>query len=252
MEYPIQMTTQSNRDTVGNPTWQDVFPEIAALDDDSGTAFRESVSERIVLDEGTHVFREGESCENFLLVVSGHVRVYKTSHLNRELMLYRVSPGEPCILTTVCLLSGRPYPASSVTECQVEAFSVSKNIFLDAMTNSEKLREIVFSGCGHQLLCLVNLVQGLAFNRVDERIAQYLIKVSEGKRNIKITHQQIALEVGSVRAVVTRELDRFRDKGWIKVGRGNIEILNYNALSEFVISQYVTSDKWTIADTMRA
>ena len=241
------MDSKTNLKSQHHPDWQSVFPDIAALDDEAGENIRQSISDSIFLDEGVHVFHEGDACHNFVFVIKGFVRVYKMSHLKRELMLYRVSPGEPCVLTTACLLADRPYPASSITECEVEAVSISKEIFLKSMANSDRFREIIFSGCGNQLLCLVNLVQGLAFNRVDERIAQYLIKVSEGKQKINITHQQIALEVGSVRAVVTRELDRFRDKGWIKVGRGNIEILDKSALSELILKNYVMTDEWSLA-----
>ncbi len=241
----MDSTTNSSADSHQN--WVDVFPDIAELDDVAGEEIRQSMSESIFLDQGTHVFQEGDPCHAFVLVITGRVRVYKMSHLKRELMLYRVSPGEPCVLTTACLLADRPYPASSITECRVEAVSISKQLFLKSMSNSSRFREIIFNGCGNQLLCLVNLVQGLAFNRVDERIAQYLIRVSEGKRKINITHQEIAMEVGSVRAVVTRELDRFRDKGWIKVGRGNIEILDYNSLSEMILKQYVMTNEWPLS-----
>jgi CRP/FNR family transcriptional regulator len=112
------------------------------------------------------------------------------------------------------------------------------------MQKSEEFREVVFSSYGNQLLQLVGLVGGLAFDRVDERIARYLVKAAERGQVVHVTHKQIALEVGSVRGVVSRELDRMREKGWIRMGRGHIDILEPDSISEMVLKDFVATGGW--------
>ncbi len=221
-----------------SPPWLDVFPALRDIEDPVGREICNSVNDTIALEPGSAVFREGDPCRAYLLCIEGSIRVYKTSPDGRELMLYRVKAGHSCALTTGCLLSDKPYPASSVTETNVNAVAISRQNFFRGMSESTGFREFVLNGYGDQLVRLMSLVKGLAFDRLDIRIAECLLSESETDAEIHKTHAGLAAELGSVREVISRELKNMKDKGWIDVQRGSIRILDRNALSQLVLSHF--------------
>lgn len=202
--------------------WLERFP---ALKEIKSEGWERACSQAKVIDipADQPVFHTGDSCRQFLLVIEGSVRVQKLSENGREILLYRVEAGQSCILTTACLLGNNNYQAEAVTETPVKAVVIPAQLFLHAMEDSESLREFVFSGYGQRLAELLMLIEAIAFGRLDCRLADYLLQRSGAP--LKTTHQQIARELGSAREVVSRTLKEFERKGWVKLSRGEIEVL---------------------------
>ncbi len=225
-------------DKTSTSSWLDVFPRLRDMEDPVGREILRSIKDTIVLEPGSAVFREGDPCEAYLLCIKGSIRVYKSSPEGRELMLYRVNAGQSCALTTGCLLSEKPYPASSITETEVKAVAISRHEFFRGMSESACFSDFVLNGYGDQLIHLISLVRGLAFDRLDVRIAECLLSASGLEDEVHKTHAGLAAELGSVREVISRELKHMKDNGWIDVKRGSIRILDRNALSRLVLSHF--------------
>ncbi len=177
---------------------------------------------------GTELFRAGDPCSHFVIVLSGCVRVQYLDHNGNEIVLYRVREGETCILTTSCLLGQARYPAQGVAEETLQAALVPMPVFQEALAH-EPVRAYVFNTLGRRLVDLMLLIEEVAFRRMDGRLAQYLLKQGEV---VRATHQEIAVELGSAREVVSRLLKDFERKGWIAMQRRRIEILERRALEE--------------------
>ena len=175
---------------------------------------------------GTPMFGEGSPCRQFPLVLEGSIRVAKTSD-DRELQLYRVTPGESCVLTSSCLVGGRDYPASGVVERDARLVVLPKQVFDELLATHAPFRQYVFSLFAERLTDMMALVEAVAFHKLDRRIAAALL--GRGKV-VGLTHQQLADELGSVREIVTRVLRGFADQGWVQLGRGTIEVLDAPAL----------------------
>jgi CRP/FNR family transcriptional regulator len=175
---------------------------------------------------GTPMFGEGSPCRQFPLVLEGSIRVAKASD-GRELQLYRVTPGESCVLTSSCLVGGRDYPASGVVERDARLVVLPKPVFDELLATHAPFRQYVFSLFAERLTDMMTLVEAVAFHKLDRRIAAALL--GHGKV-VAITHQQLADELGSVREIVTRVLRGFADQGWVQLGRGTIEVLDAPAL----------------------
>jgi CRP/FNR family transcriptional regulator len=94
------------------------------------------------------VFRTGDMCQNYLLVLDGSVRVYLTTATGRDVVLYHVGPGESCVITTSCLLGGDDYPAAGVTEAPTIALAISAPQFQHALALSADFRHFVFANLG--------------------------------------------------------------------------------------------------------
>jgi CRP/FNR family transcriptional regulator len=174
------------------------------------------------LPAGTPMFGEGSPCRQFPLVLEGSIRVAKCSD-GRELQLYRVAPGECCVLTSGCLVGGRDYPADGVVEHDARLVVLPKPAFEELMATHPPFRQYVFALFAERLADLMALVEAVAFHKLDRRVASALL--GRG-RVVNLTHQQLADEVGSVREIVTRVLRNFADQGWIRASRGAIEVLD--------------------------
>ncbi|WP_269087664.1 Crp/Fnr family transcriptional regulator [Solemya pervernicosa gill symbiont] len=179
---------------------------------------------------GQTLFREGDACQNYLLVIDGSVRVQKLSESGREIVLYRVESGETCILTTSCLLSHCDYNAEAITETAVEAIALPQSTFDQALTASDQFRDFVFDAFGSRIAGLVTLIDAVAFGRMDIRLAQLLLEMTPTEGTITTTHQLLARELGTAREVISRLLKEFERHGWVALSRGHVSLLDRSEL----------------------
>jgi CRP/FNR family transcriptional regulator len=179
---------------------------------------------------GTMVFDENQPCRGFPLLLSGSIRVIKAAPSGRELQLYRVNPGESCILTSGCLLGHTRYQARGVAEAELEMVLLPANSFYELLGKHESFRNYVFNLFSERLTDMMQLVSAVAFQKLDQRLAKLLI----GKPSpIHTTHQALADELGSAREIVSRLLKGFADHGWVELGREQIIINDATALKKF-------------------
>lgn len=178
---------------------------------------------------GTRLFDAGHACQALPLILSGSVRVFKRADNGREISLYRVNPGEICIVTVSCLLGGDAYPATGVAESDIRALALPRPLFLALTESHPPFRQAVFHLFGERLAGLMQLVEEVAFRKLDQRLATLLAgraPVVQG------SHQQLADELGSVREIVSRLLKQFEEHGWVRLGREKVEILDTEALRQ--------------------
>jgi CRP/FNR family transcriptional regulator len=179
------------------------------------------------LPAGTVIFDENQPCQGFPLLLSGSVRVIKSSANGRELQLYRVGEGESCILTSSCLLGHSNYRARGIVEQDVEMIVLPPASFHTLMADCQPFRDYIFSLFAERLTDLMELVSAVAFQKLDQRLAALLLSRSSP---LHLTHQVVADELGSAREMVSRLLKGFADQGWVKLGREQIEVVDRNAL----------------------
>lgn len=179
-------------------------------------------SQPMTVPAGTVLFDEHQPCQGFPFVLAGSVRVVKLAANGRELPLYKVLPGESCIITSSCLLGHADYNARGVTENETTLVLLPRALF-DKMLGETPFRDFVFDLFAERISELMQLVEEVAFRKLDQRLANLLL----GKgRQLHTTHQQLADELGSVREMVSRLLKGFADQGMVRLGREQIEILD--------------------------
>jgi len=213
------------------PAWLSHFPALQPISDPHWLAAVAAARE-VTLAEGTTVFRDGDPCRSYLLVLAGSVRVQKVSEGGKEIVLYRVEAGQSCILTTSCLLADDDYLAEAVTETEVTAVAIPTSHFHDALSHSAEFRRFVFHSYGKRIATLMALVEALAFGRMDARLAQRLLEIKNGRGEISVTHYELAADLGTAREVISRLLKDFERHGWIELHRGRIELLDPPALRQ--------------------
>lgn len=175
------------------------------------------------------MFRPGQPCRGFPLLLEGTVRVSQTSSGGREIVLYHVEPGQGCLLSGGCLLGHSDYGASGVAETDVTLLSIPPAVFQELLLQHEPFRRFVFGMYGERLAQVMQLVEEVAFRRLDSRLAQLLVQRGPV---VAATQQKLAEELGSVREIVSRLLRQFEQRGWVALERERVMVRDRGALVE--------------------
>lgn len=200
-----------------------LYPVCAELPADLAAAF--GLLGQVEFTDGATLFDEGSPCHGFPLVLDGTVRVAKRAANGREIVLYRVGPGEGCVLSSGCLLGAGDYGANGRADGAVRLALLPRALFDEAIARVPGFRRLVFALFNTRLAELAELVEEVAFRRLDQRLADWLIDRSvSGTRPIVATHQEIADELGSQREVVSRVLGHLAADGLVATGRGRLEV----------------------------
>ncbi len=198
-----------------------LYPILARLSETARERLR-SRAQLLKLPAGTTVFDERQACQGFPFVLSGSIRVVKAAPNGRELPLYRVTQGETCIISSACLLGQAPYNARGVTETETTLLVLPIADF-QALLGEAAFRDFVFQLFSERIADLMQLIEEVAFRKLDQRLAALLL--GKGQR-LHTTHQHLADELGSVREIVSRLLKGFAEQGLVALSREQVEILD--------------------------
>lgn len=219
--------------TLERTDWLEAFPMLSALEAEPARLLAGAGS-RVRVPRGTVLFRAGDRCHTFLMMLDGSVRVQMVSETGREIVLYRVARGETCIVTTACLVAHTDYSAEAVAESDLDAVTLAAGSFEELLGRSAVFRNFVFASFGTRLTGMMALVEEVAFGRIDLRLARFLADHRDGRGGLDITHQALAVELGTAREVVSRQLKEFERRGLVGLARGRIELPDPAALLELV------------------
>jgi CRP/FNR family transcriptional regulator, anaerobic regulatory protein len=178
---------------------------------------------------GTVLFRPGDPCTGWLRVRKGSLRVSLVSALGRELVLYRVGPGDVCLQTLSCLVQGTVYTAEGVAETDLRAELVPAGRF-PAVLEQPHLCQELLGGVARRFGQLERLVSAFAFAGLDTRLASALLALAGPDGQVEATQDQLAAEAGSAREAVSRKLSAFAAEGLVVVGRGHVSIVDTEGL----------------------
>ena len=206
------------------------FPFWEKLDNPSKIDFL-SQGQQITLSVGKFICLEGDICNHLPLVISGSVRVYKIGESGREITLYHLEKGDSCIMTASCIISQKEFPAFAVTETEVEGIIIPANSLRKWIKHNPIWQEYIFGLLSQRLANVIEIIEEVAFRRMDCRIASYILKNSDiSTETVQVTHEAIAQELGSSREVVSRILKTFEKQGLLSLSRGMIQLNNWDEL----------------------
>jgi len=176
------------------------------------------------LRSGQFFLRPGAEVDAFAIVQRGGLRVFTAGAGGREITLYGVERGQCCMINVLCLISGMKSPAYAVAEEDVEAAAFPRSLFLHWLDTRADVREFVFGIMAGRVASMMALVEEVAFQRLDCRLASYLLQKGESDPQINLTHEVIASDLGTAREVVSRLLKSFERQGLVELARGRISL----------------------------
>ena len=184
--------------------------------------------------EGSALFHPGEAVKGFVIMLSGRVDVYLTGRSGREILLYSVEPGQSCIQSTLGLLGGDDYSGEAITRTPCRLVLVPRESFLALMNGSAGFRGFVFSAFATRMQSMMHLLDQVAFQRIESRLARCLLDRADGDV-LRATHAEIAVMIGSAREVVSRRLDALARRGIVALDRGAVRLIDRASLHEIAI-----------------
>ncbi len=192
------------------------IPLFAGLNEPELESLASHAVERHFAPEDT-LFWEGDRAEGLFLLVDGAVKIFKTAPSGREMMLELITA--PSSVAELPLFDGGPYPASVRAVRPSTALFINKLDFHQACLQNPDLPLKILAVVGRRLRTLVMVVESMTFGSVTKRLAKLILDISaeQGGGPIRLTHQELASRLGTVREVVSRNLARFRVQGWIRI-----------------------------------
>jgi CRP/FNR family transcriptional regulator len=182
--------------------------------------------------QGKIIFQPGHSCPGFIVLSNGSIKVTLTGASGREVVLYRVRPGEVCLQTLSCLINGQPYGAEGIAETDVIGQLVPAGEFRKKFVDDEAFRDLIMSSVATRFAEYQQLVEEVALTGFDARLAKVLLRMAGPSCVVAVTHAALATETASGRAYVTRKLAEFAKKGWVEQKDDGVEILNRRELEQ--------------------
>lgn len=184
----------------------------------------------MAIPRGTVLFRPEQACQGFVVVRSGSIKVSLTAENGREIVLYRVRPGEVCLQTFGCLVKGNAYSAEGLAESDLEIEVIPVGEFQRRIESDLAFRQQLFSAVAARFADLERLVEDVALSSIEERLARALLRLAGEGDRLDATHEALATEIGSAREVVSRQLGLFARAGLIAATRGHVDLIDREGL----------------------
>ncbi len=179
---------------------------------------------------GQSIFSPGQECPGFLSLRTGSIRVTLAGASGREVVLYRVRPGEVCLQTFSCLMDGRVYGAEGIVESDLEGEMIPADEFHKRLESDKDFRQALLASVALRFSEYQELVEDVVLTAFDARLAKTLLKLTDDQGIVRASHASLAAETASGRAYVTRRLNAFAKKGFVEQRPEGIFIVNKRAL----------------------
>ncbi len=182
--------------------------------------------------QGTQFLRGSDECSGMILLMEGRMRAYVSSDDGREITLYRLLPGEVCVMTASCMLKGARFQIFIEAERDSSMFVVPQSIFIRLNTENSAVKDFTMNLMVDRFSETVLILEQAAFESIPNRIAEFLMEQSglDDARELVITHETIARNIGTAREVVSRTLKAFEKDGLVRLTRGRVVLLDTRKL----------------------
>lgn len=177
--------------------------------------------------QGAVILNEKVPIRSIPIVVKGSIRVIRAEEDGREILLYYLKAGESCIMSFLGGLHNEPSRVRAEAEEDVEIIFLPVNKVALFIKEYPQWLDYIFRLYHKRFEELLEVINTIAFRKVDERIIALLQKKEEltGNKTLFITHEQLAGELGTARVVVSRLLKRLEEEGKVELGRNKITLV---------------------------
>lgn len=204
-----------------------------------GTGLPESVVTLIAVVFGTYV---ASFC---YFVISCSSRFFDEKSVNlknaesgREILLYRIQPGETCVIMLSSALGNIPYPATAIVEQDVEALMISNEIYKYWLQHIPAVQAFTYQSLARRLGTVMALIEEITFKRLDIRLIRFLLEhTSEKQATVYKTHEELAIELGTAREVISRLLKNLEGDHLLMLSRSKIEITKRQELEKMLLNR---------------
>ena len=192
----------------------------------------------VKLSAGICAFTDGGESNSIPLLIKGSIKVLKTAESGREILLYRIKPGETCIIMLSSALSNIPYPAMAIVEQEMEALMIPNELYKYWLQHIPAVQTFTYQSMAQRLGTVMTLIEEITFKRIDIRLIHFLLEhTSERQAILYETHEEVAVELGTAREVISRLLKNLEGDHSLILSRGKIEIINRQELEKILLNR---------------
>ncbi|UTW67538.1 Crp/Fnr family transcriptional regulator [bacterium SCSIO 12643] len=186
-----------------------------------------SHSTTLDISKNTEILRDGQYVKVIPIVLEGLIKVF-TRHEDKELLLYYIQPNESCIMSFAAGLKNQPSRVFAITEEDTQALLLPIDKVTQWIKQFPDINTLFFQQYNIRYSELLDTINHVLFHKMDTRLFNYLKEKSRltGKNPIKISHRQIANELGTAREVISRVMKKLEVEGKVKQHPNQIEILD--------------------------
>ena len=162
------------------------------------------------------------------IVISGSIKVIRTDEDGREILLYYIRPGESCIMSFLGGIHNDTSKVKAIAEESTEILFIPIDKVNELIREYPEWLDYIFRLYHRRFEELLEVVNDVAFKKMDERLLTFIRKKAEMANNsvISVTHEQLANELGTVRVVISRLLKQMEYEGLVELGRHKITLLD--------------------------
>ncbi|MHB8961793.1 MAG: Crp/Fnr family transcriptional regulator [Saccharofermentanales bacterium] len=182
--------------------------------------------------QGAQLVRSSSECSGMILLREGRIRAFISSEDGREITLYRLLPGDACVMTASCMLKNVRFQVYLEVEKNVSMFVIPQSIFIRLNTENSAVKDFTMNLMADRFSQVVSIVEQMVFVSIPNRIAIFLMEQSglNDTDDLEITHDTIAKNIGTAREVVSRVLKTMENDGLVRLARGHIRLLDIRRL----------------------
>ena len=171
-------------------------------------------------------------CAGLFIVRSGKLRIYILSEDGKEITLYRLAPGDLCMLSASCILQSITFDVYVDAELPSDCYRISAAAFGDISERYLQVQNYALEIAVQRFSDVMWVMQQIVFMSMDKRLAIFLLEETQasGSNTVSITHEMIARHLGSAREVITRTLKHLAADGLLEVSRKGITIIDKKKL----------------------
>lgn len=200
---------------------------------DLRTPANHSLMGRRTIPSGTVIFDEGDQCSGVAFVCGGSIRVSKVGTNGRTVILYKLGRGDSCILTIASVLGNISFPATAVVEEDADVFLIPVELFKELMVTNAGLQQYIYKLISTRLIEVISLIDEITFRRIDDRLIEFLLRKAPNDGDaIEMTHEELSIQLGTAREVISRILKGLEREGYIQLSRGKVKVLSRSRLAE--------------------
>lgn len=177
------------------------------------------------------VLHRGDRVDGVYLVVGGSLRVFYIAADGHEATLYRVRPGQTCILALTAAFGSEPYPAWVETEDEALHFVlVPQALFVQLYDAEPSFRSFVFEVLSGRVFELMSKLEELGSLRLEQRLAAFLLETADSSGEVVMSQARLAAHLGTAREVVFRALRVMSEAGLVVTSRGRVRLVDVPGL----------------------
>lgn len=202
--------------------WKQLFPQFEPelIDLIEKNAIERSFS------AGEVIMRTGQYIKSTALVLEGQIKIYRENPDGGEFLMYYLGPGQACAVSMICAIQSQTSEIMAQAEEDTEVLMIPIQLMDDMMNKYKTWYQFVIQTYRSRFDELLTVLDNIAFRNMDERLEFYLKRHSDkiGKKNIELSHQQIADDLNSSREVISRLLKKMEQRNLVKLHRNMIQL----------------------------